>query len=141
MTLAMVNFQTALSHRYYRERDVVFVELHGDLELATVQMLFAITDAIEKEYGYALVVFDARDGLSVSPQARRFIGEQNRLRTRPAATIIIGASFALRTLAVLLQHASRVFGKQPAPLLFCSTPEELPPIQESQRQSFAAKKK
>lgn len=133
----MSTWTTVGTHRYYCETDLLFGELHGDINLEDIQRLWLIAESIEQRCGYVITVFDARDGKGVTPAARRYIGEKNRVRTVAGPVLILGSSFTMRTIVRLLQQAARVFGKQPAPVHFYALPEELPSLLAAQRPLFA----
>ncbi len=137
----MPDWKNEGSHRYYREPDLLFVEAHGDLQCEEIKQLWEMASSIEKTCGYLICIFDFRDGKSISPEARRYIGERNRERTLQGPVFMIGASLMLRTIALMLQHAARLFGKTPAPVYFCASPEELPPLVAAQRTALASYKK
>lgn len=133
----MVTWHKLGAHRYYRDGDVVFVELHGDFLRDDAKGVWDVSDAVEQELGYALSVFDARMGMSVSPQARTYINERKAQHQTTGAVTLIGASFPLRTLLGLMQQATRLLLKKaPTPLYFCAAPEELPAVLALQRKSF-----
>lgn len=125
------------THRYYCQADLLFSELHGDIQLDDIQQLWSIAESIEQTCGYVITVFDASDCKSITPAARRYIGEKNRVRIVVGPVLLMGAGFAMRIMVRLLQQAARVFGKQPAAVHFYALPEELPSLLAAQRQIFA----
>lgn len=135
----MPNWKTQGSHRYYCEADMVFFELHGVFSLADMQCLFALAQEVTKEYGYYLSVFDGREALSMSPEARRYVSELSRRGNAKGTSLVIGATRAMRTVTLLLQNAARLFGKKLSPVAFCSTIEEVPLWAAAQRQQLGGK--
>ena len=125
------------THRYYCEADVLFAELHGDIDLDVIQGLWPIAESIEQTCGYVISVFDARDAKSITPAARRYIGDRNRESTVVGPVLMLGSGFAIRTLVMLLQQAARLFGNRPAPVHFYAQPEELAQLLAAQRLLFA----
>ena len=125
------------THRYYCDSDILFAELHGDVDLELIQELWPIAGSIEQTFGYVISVFDARDAKSITPAARRFIGDRNRERTLVGPVLMLGSGFSIRTLVMLLQQAARLFGKRPAPVHFYAQPAELAPLLAAQRLLFA----
>ena len=136
----MPNWQTQGTHRLYCEGDVVFFELHGLFTVADTERMFEVCDAAEKECGYVLTVFDAHDGLNMSPEARRLTGLRARQVTAQGATLIIAASFVIRTVAFLLGNVARLGGKPAPAVQFCARNEESVPWIETQRQHFRTAK-
>jgi hypothetical protein len=107
------------THRYYEEEDVLFWESHGLITLSDMEAAFRALEGIQDRHGYVIGIFDARDKVSVSPEARRYTAAQGRGGARPAATIIIGASATLRTIMRLLHNAYRLFGLNAPTTHYC----------------------
>lgn len=120
----MPTWETQGTHRFYREGDLVFFECHGLFGLDDMNRLLSICDDLEREYGYVLSIYDTIDGMNMSADARRVVGERNRSHDVPSAAAIIGASFAIRTVAMLLNNAARLIGKNISPAHFFQTQEE-----------------
>ena len=120
----MPTWETQGTHRFYREGDLVFFECHGLFQLDDLNRLLAICDDLEREYGYVLSIYDTIDGMNMSADARRVVGERNRTHDAPSAAAIIGASFAIRTVAMLLNNAARLIGKTVSPAHFFPNQEE-----------------
>ena len=127
------------THRYYCEGDLAYFEVHGPFTLADAQCMFAVAESIEREHGYVLSAFDNRDGPGLTPDARRYTSEKNRQRMVPGATAVIGASVAVRTMAILLINVSRLAGKPSSPVHFCATHQEAIDWLSAQRQQLRAK--
>jgi hypothetical protein len=125
-------------HRYYREGDLLFFELHGEFTLADTECMVAQTAAIGEEHGYALIVFDARDGLNMTPEARRYINEVGRQRSIESHSLIIGAPLAMRIMTRLILNAASLFGKQLPPVEFVESTAEVAAWLAAQRQAGAA---
>jgi hypothetical protein len=77
----------------------------------------------------------------MTADARRYAGQKSSERTRLAATAVIGASLAVRTMSYLIMNALRLAGKPASPVFFCSTHEEAMKWLDVQRQLFRAAKK
>ena len=120
----MPTWEIQSTHRYYREADLVFFECHGLFTLADMQRLLALCDLIEEEFGYVLTGFDTFDGLNLSADARRLAGERSRSHNVPTAAAIVGASFGIRTVSMLINNASRLLGKPVPPAQFFNTVDE-----------------
>lgn len=135
----MIVWQSQGNHRFCCEGDVVVFELHGLFYLEDALCMFRIADAQAQQHGYVLFLFDARDGLNVSQDARRLVSA--RLRTQPEdrATAIFGAGVAIRTLTRLFQNAGRLFGIPIKPIQFCDTLDEGRAWLDTQRQQFLCK--
>jgi hypothetical protein len=131
--LNMPNWITHGSHRYYLDEDLIFFELHGLFEIEDMQKLRHESQRIAKEQGYVLSVFDANDGLNMSPAARRHASDIARQFPVDGASLVIGANLAMRTVAQLLQNAARLLGRTLPPIDFCARLEEVPKWLEQQR--------
>jgi len=129
------------THRYYCEADLVFFELHGEVALAEIQHVFALHELVAKEYGYALMVFDAHGGGKLGPEARRYVGQRTRQKIDRGASVVLGANFIIRALVTLLHNAARLTGRDDSLTHFCASLEEAEPWLATQRQLLTAKAK
>jgi hypothetical protein len=135
----MPNWMNQGKHRYYWEADMLWFQLHGLFFLEDTQLLVALTESITAKHGYYLTVFDARDGINMTPEARRYVSEKSRISTMDGATLIVGASLAMRVMAHLMQNAAKLFGAKQTPVEFCNTLEEVPQWLEAQRRRLHGK--
>jgi hypothetical protein len=139
--IKMAEWHSQGTHRFYRETDLVFFEVHGPFTLADAQCMFDVCEGCAQEYGYVLSAFDNRDGPGMTPEARRFTSERSRERPVKSAVAVIGASLAVRTMSFLLMNVMRLAGKPVSPVLFCSTQEEAMAWLAGQRQHLRVGKK
>lgn len=135
----MTAWQWQGKHRFCCEEDVVIFELHGLFNVDDAHCMFRLADAQDAKYGYVLFVFDARDGLNMSPQARRVVADKNRVQPKKSATAIVGASVAIRTVTMLIQNAGRLLGFQINPVQFCLTMEDGMAWLDMKRKQFITK--
>lgn len=112
------------AHRYYRDGDLAFFEVHGPFTLADAQWMFSVAESIERDHGYVLSAFDNRDGPGMTADARRYTSEKSRERLVLSASAIIGASMAVRAMTILLINVARLAGKPASPVHFCASPQE-----------------
>lgn len=136
---AGIEWQWQGKHRFCCDGDQVIFELHGLFGVDDGLCMFRISEEQDRRYGYVLFLFDARDGLNMSQEARRMVGE--RLRRQPVnrVTAIVGANTAMKTVTRLVQNAARLFGFPTRPVQFCDTQEEAMTWLNVQRQQFLAK--
>ena len=134
----MPNWRTHGMHRYYCEADLLYFEVHGPFDVSDARLIFDEGDVIERQYGYALSVFDNRDGPGMTAEARRYTNMKGRERVRPSATAIIGASLAVRTISMLLMNALRIAGRPTSPILFCANQDEAVTWLAAQREQLRA---
>ena len=115
-------------HRYYREGEMLFFELHGLFTLADTQFMILQTYEIAEQHGYVLSVFDARDGINMTPDARRYLNEVANRRPIDSRSLLIGAPLGMRTMTRLILNAASLFGKQMPPVDFVPTSAEMPQL-------------
>ncbi|MFO0580446.1 MAG: hypothetical protein U1A78_41265 [Polyangia bacterium] len=126
-------------HRFCCDGDLVIFELHGLFGVDDALCMFRLSEDQDQRYGYVLFLFDARDGLNMSQEARRMVGEKLRRQPVNRVTAIIGASTAMKTVTRLIQNASRLFGFPIRPVQFCDSQEEALTWLDVQRQQFLTK--
>lgn len=97
------------AHRYRVEGDTAFFEVQGPISVEEMEEHLSRQEAIAREIGWALTVYDSRQGTGVSAEVRRYVAE--RMRTRPfrAAGAVFGASFVIRTMVMLMVRAVSLF--------------------------------
>lgn len=135
----MASWQKLGAHRFYLEGDVVFIELHGDFGRDEAQVLWDAVIQVEQKNGHALRVYDARDGLSMTPEARQYISNRRKTYAPNGPDVIVGANITLRTIVNLLQHAARIIKRPTSQVHFCATLDEVPAVLEMHRKTFRAK--
>lgn len=112
------------SFRYYREADLVFIELHGVFSLDDALHMYELCETVSQQHGYYLTVFDARNATGITAAARRHIAKRARGPSLLGVSAIIGANFLIRTVVQLIRNAMHLFGAPLTPVLFCATEEE-----------------
>ena len=137
----MPTWESQGSHRYYRELDLLYLEVHGTFTLADAEWRQALAASIEAQHGHVLTVFDSRHASAITADARRYVAKRSREHVSPGATAVVGASFGLRTVAQLIRNAMRLFGKAAEPVHFCSTAEEALEWLAGQREQLAKQPK
>jgi hypothetical protein len=95
-------------HRYHIEDDLFALEAQGEISLAEIQDLLAACRQIGERSGYWLILVDARAGVSISPEARRYIGEASRGPRPPSVTAIFGAGVIERAFLLFIRSAIRL---------------------------------
>jgi hypothetical protein len=126
-------------HRYYVEADLVFFELHGLVTLEDSKCLLSRMYERVQECGYCLTVFDARDGLFMDAEARRYSSVMLDKQEIMGINLIVGAGAATRAVTRLMQNASALLGKKRAPVEFCSTLDGVPAWLAEKRRHFQEK--
>lgn len=135
----MISWQKLGPHRFYRDRDVLFVELRGDFTRNEVQELWSVVIEIEQEHGHVFRIYDAREGGKMTPEARQYINDRKRVHVPKGPDVIAGANFAVRTIVELIQRAGRLLRIKQAPVFFLASLDDLPELLRVQRELLAAK--
>lgn len=104
--------------------DILVTRFRGDYSLEIAKELQLKTNLLAKRHGYRLLLLDLTHLGVVTRQARAFLVEDQRQERKPSAVAIIGASFAIRTLATMMIRAVCALTNTPASLEFFATEEE-----------------
>jgi len=94
------------------EGDMIIIRVRGEYDMAVERYLQSFRAPISNRYGYRLVLIDTTEAGSVTPEARREMVRWNREQKQPGAVAILGASFAVRTLAKMVLVAIRALTKR-----------------------------
>lgn len=112
-------------HAYREEGPLLFVHTNGTLSLEDIQAMFELHTKIKKKYGYLLVLYDAKNGGSMSPEARKYAAEHTRPEVMHTASAIFNISYPARVIATLVHRATKVLSKLPiGPMEFFATEAE-----------------
>jgi hypothetical protein len=90
-----------------READLLILRLEGDYTLDVATYVQAHIASVSDEYGYRLNLIDVSQAGTITADARRFLLENRRQTPMPGAVAVVGASFAVRTLAHMVTRALR----------------------------------
>lgn len=112
-------------HRLEIDGDLMHWEAHGALDVDDLRKIIAIGEELSARYGRYYSLIDARQGITVTPAARRYSAEWERSHRGPRAfTVIFGANPVLRALVTLLNRATElVLGRAPEVVFVKSEPE------------------
>ena len=93
------------------EDDVLLVRLEGDytVDVAVYSRTFATR--MGQKYGYRLQLIDVTKAGTITPEARRDLLQDRRKVRVPGAVAVVGASFAVRTLAQMVTRALQTLTK------------------------------
>jgi len=89
------------------EHDLLVVRLRGEYDLATERYVQRDRARLTDEFGYRLILFDTTHGGGLTKEARRELVRWNKEHNEPGVVGIVGAPFAMRTLARMLLVAIR----------------------------------
>lgn len=99
--------------------DALFWETHGPLLVPDFIVLYDQRARLQRQYGYALVLFDARLQSGVPAEARRYLVTFKPDPPLRGGVAVFGAGLLVRTLGSLIQGAARRLGRsQNVPLVF-----------------------
>lgn len=115
--------------------DLVRWEAHGVCELADLQRIIEVGEGLAAIYGRYYSIIDAREGITVTPEARRYNAEWERAHGGPKAlTVIFGANALLRGMVALVNRAAQlVLGRSPE-VIFVKTEAEALAVVQRERE-------
>jgi hypothetical protein len=102
----------------YTEADLLNLRLEGEYTLEATKYVQACTESLIAEYGYYLQLMDVRKAGSMTPDARRWLFANYDATKLAGACAIVGANFAVRTLAQMVIRALNKMNKTPLPIKF-----------------------
>lgn len=95
-------------HRFAVHLDTLVVEIKGNVSLTEIQVLFAHQDKINAKYGYANSFVRSAVGVSMSSDARRWIGEWHHGKKPIGICIIVDDNPVTRMVFMVLHRAVSV---------------------------------
>lgn len=121
----MQQWQLSGAHRYYVVQDVLFWESHGIFDIENGKTVTELQQQIHDRYGYDLIVVDATDGGTITPEARKWMAHSaSERRWEQSAAAVFGASLLVRAVVNLLLAARRYFSQNLSPAVFVKTEVE-----------------
>jgi hypothetical protein len=94
-----------------RENDLLALRLEGDYTLECAEYVQRHLEEISKEYGYRMIMMDVRRAGTITSDARRLLRANRNQSRYPSVVAIVGANFAVRTLAHMVLTALRTLTK------------------------------
>lgn len=121
------------------EGDQVRWEAHGPCDLEDLRAIIAIGEKLAARYGSYYSIIDARQGITVTPEARRFNAEWERTHGGPKAfTVIFGANPFLRALVTLVNRAAQLLLGRSPEVVFVRTEDDARAVVAHRRASGSA---
>jgi hypothetical protein len=112
-------------HRLEVVDDVVLWVAHGPCDVDDLRQVIAVGEELAARYGRYYSLIDAREGITITPAARRYSAEWERARGGSKAyTVIFGASTFLRTLVTLINRAAELILSRSPEIVFVATEAE-----------------
>lgn len=99
------------SHRFYVCDDVLFWAAQGPMLVADFVTLYEQRAILQRQYGYALLLFDCRQHGGVPAESRRFLATQRSELSPIGSVVVFGASLLIRAAVSLIQGAARHLGR------------------------------
>ncbi len=104
--------------------DILITRLAGDYTLDLAVKLQERTNAMAARYGYRLLLLDVEHLGTVSPAARRYLAADQKRERKESSVAIVGASFAVRTVATMMIRAVSILTNLPVALEFFEKEEQ-----------------
>jgi hypothetical protein len=121
------------NHEVRVEGDIVFTRWDGPATLDEIKAHHAVMERVIAEKGRVFNLIDMRGAHQPPPEARRWMAEWST-RFRVNAVAGFGASFAMRTISMLLVRAIRILrGSEGGPIVFVATEAEARAFLKSER--------
>ena len=105
------DWQACGTHRFYLHNDVMFWETTGPMVISDFVVLYECRAQLQRQYGYALVLFDARQHGGVPPEARRYLATFKPDPPPCGSIVVFGAGLLVRAAVSLIQAAARTLGR------------------------------
>jgi hypothetical protein len=115
------------------EDDLIVFRIRGPLDGSVARYVGALQDQLALQVGYALELQDCSQITTFTAEARRSFFEWNRKRQYPGAVAIVGASFVLKTMAMMLFRAVKLIVTVAAEMEFFDTEAEARAWLDAQR--------
>lgn len=90
------------------EGDLVVVRTSGTIDESVARYIGALHDELAVSIGYALELQYCHESTTLTHEARHSYFKWNRKRQFPGAVAVVGASFATKTMAMLLTRAVKL---------------------------------
>lgn len=90
------------------EGDLLCLRLNGDYTLDIAQRVQEHIQRMSDEFGYRLSLIDVTRAGTITPEARRFLLKNRQRSKAPGAVAVVGAGFAVQTLAQMVMRALKV---------------------------------
>lgn len=104
--------------------DMLITRFRGDYTLEAAKELQVLANAVGVQYGYRLLLIDVREMKDVPRETRRYLVEDQQRERRESSVAIVGAGFAMRTIATMTIRAVGTLTNIPVGLKFFETEEQ-----------------
>ena len=90
------------------EDDLVVIRIDGVIDESIAFYLGDVHDELAQQFGYALVLQHCSSTTTVTTEGRHRYFEWNKRRKYPGCVAMVGASFATKTMVMLLSRAVKL---------------------------------
>lgn len=116
------------------DSDLVRVRNIGVFTLRDMTELLALYVRMHREHAAYFVIFDCSKSEGIDQKARKSLTQANPEAMTATATVIVGASFPLRTVTNMIVRALRAFGRPPLAISFLDTDAQARAYIDQERQ-------
>ena len=109
-------------HRIEVENDILFAYVSHRLQLEELKQIHDLCEKAHARFGSAYLVTVMGPGYELPPECRKHAAEWGR--DHDLYNLVVGASFAIRTLINLLSRASKLVGARNPGVDFVTTIDE-----------------
>ena len=104
--------------------DILITRFNGDFTLDLAMKLQPMANVMAARYGYRLLLIDVGRLGTITAEARRYLAEDQRHERKAGSVAVVGATFAIRTVATMLIKAVSLLSKVPVSLEFFQKEEQ-----------------
>lgn len=127
-------------HRIRVVHDTVEWILDGPVSLTELQQFEQFQHQVERTFQYVLILVDCHKAGGISPQARRYVAEQTKLRPDlKTFSALYGCSPMIVALSTLVVRAITLFSGRPHPVEICRDEASAREHMAAFRQTFQRK--
>lgn len=120
--------------------DILWICLHGIVELSEMVVITSLPRQLYERYGYALVLCDATHAMGPTAETRRYHNQQHKVQVFPSHSALYGASILVRSVVLLAQRATELVTGKKTPASFHKTEAEARAQLDLQRPRLSPKR-
>lgn len=117
-SLSQAQFRPLGRHRVAVCEDLIWLVSEGGLELTEIKQMMDLCFQTADQYGYTLILVDARNGGPATADSRRYQVERLKQRIVPSHSAIYGANAIVISFMALYQRAVELVTKKVTPISF-----------------------
>jgi hypothetical protein len=117
----VVPWQALGKHRFRVERDLVFIEWHGAIELSEMQAVYGMLPPIHAELGQAFFLADLSDSELPAAPVRSWVADWQRTHRELTGGAAFGAGLTARSMFSLMTRAISLITNTQVPVRLFAT--------------------